>query len=136
MDTVIPSTNTLPPLHHLIAYAIALMLIGVFIGCLVCPHKIAAAACFPEPADQPMHVFFYLFAVRELCLGLALLVFLSYEYWKSATILLAIVGINGISDFLISGFHGKEDWRTSFYKHGIPTLIGYYGVLRLWQDNW
>ncbi|KIW11379.1 hypothetical protein PV08_10679 [Exophiala spinifera] len=74
MDSSIPSTSTIPPVPHLIAYAIAVMLIGVFIGALVIPHTIAAAACFPEPAGKPMNVFFYLFAVRELCLGVALLV--------------------------------------------------------------
>ncbi|KAL6245885.1 hypothetical protein RBB50_007038 [Rhinocladiella similis] len=99
METSIPSANTIPPPPYLIAYAVAVMLIGVFIGALVSPHTIAAAACFPEPADKPMHVFFYLFAVRELCLGVAMLVLVSYNEWRSVTILLACILINGSRTF-------------------------------------
>ena len=143
--------SSLPPFQYLVAYFIPVMLLGVFLGSLVSPHAICASACFPQPADKPMHTFFYLFAVRELCLGLALLALEAYGEWRAATILLACIGINGIGDFLIAGSqkivtpsgNGKSKgnagggswWSSSFMVHGTPTIIGYWTVWKLWQEH-
>ncbi|KIW50288.1 hypothetical protein PV05_11890 [Exophiala xenobiotica] len=147
MDTF----SSLPPFQYLVAYFIPIMLLGVFLGSLVSPHAICASACFPQPADKPMQTFFYLFAVRELCLGLALLTLEAYDEWRAATILLACIGINGVGDFLISGFQlgtakgngngkskgnaGASWWWSSFMIHGTPTIIGYWTVWKLWQEH-
>ncbi|KAK7894807.1 hypothetical protein LTR67_005546 [Exophiala xenobiotica] len=148
--------SSLPPFHYLFAYFIPVMLLGVFFGSLVSPHAICASACFPQPADKPMNTFFYLFAVRELVLGLALLTLEAYDEWRAATILLACIGINGISDFLIAGSLGSQSqsqsqsqkgietgkgveggvsWWSSFMVHGTPTILGYWTVWKLWQEH-
>ncbi|KAK5465366.1 hypothetical protein LTS15_001929 [Exophiala xenobiotica] len=137
--------SSLPPFHYLFAYFVPVMLLGVFLGSLVSPHAICASACFPQPAGQPMHTFFYLFAVRELVLGLALLTLEAYDEWRAATILLACIGINGVSDFLIAGsqkgngtgkgVEGGVSWWSSFMVHGTPTILGYWTVWKLWQEH-
>lgn len=81
-----------------------------------------------------MHPFFHLFATRELCLGLALLFLEAYDEWRAVVILLACIGINGIGDFFVAGSLGTG-WRPSLLCHGIPTIVGYWTVWKLWQEH-
>ncbi|KIX05937.1 uncharacterized protein Z518_03911 [Rhinocladiella mackenziei CBS 650.93] len=127
--------SSLPSLQYLVAYFIPVMLLGVFVGSLVSPRSLTAAACFPQPVDKPMDTFFYLFAVREHCLGLALLILEACDEWRAAVVLLACIGINGTGDFLLAGSLGTG-WWPSFTTHGIPTLVGYWAVWKLWQEHW
>ncbi|ETI22538.1 hypothetical protein G647_06613 [Cladophialophora carrionii CBS 160.54] len=127
--------SSIPPLQYLVAFLLPVMLIGVFVGSLVSPHNISAAALFPQPANKPVHSFFYLFATRELCLGVALLTLEAYNEWRAVTVLMACIGLNGIGDFLLAGASGGG-WWPSFTTHGIPTIVGYWAVWKLWQEYW
>lgn len=82
-----------------------------------------------------MNVFFRLFAVRELCLGVALLALEAYDEWRAVTILLACIGINGIGDFVLSSSQKEVGWWTAFKAHGTPTILGYWSVWKLWQEH-
>ncbi|KAK4939673.1 hypothetical protein LTR10_020063 [Elasticomyces elasticus] len=110
------------------------MFIGVFISSFTSPRAVTASACFPQPADRPVNVFIYLFAVRELVLGLALIFLVAYNEWRAVTILLACVGLNGLGDFFLAGNLGTG-WRSSLMCHGIPTVVGYWAVWKLWQEH-
>lgn len=125
--------DSLPPFHYLVAYYIPCILLGAFIGCMVAPYTICEAVHMPQPRDKPLNIFFYLFAIRELVLGLALLLLEVYNEWRGVTILLACIGINGASDFVIAGFYSGK-WWSSFTAHGFPTLLGYWTVWKLWQE--
>jgi hypothetical protein len=126
--------SDLPPFHYLIAYFIPVILLGVFFGSLIDPHGICNAALFPQPAGR-MHDFFWLFAIRELVLGMALVILEAYGEWRAATVLLACIGINGVTDFFSRAAAGKGILK-SFQVHGVPTVAGYYAVWRLWQEHW
>ena len=127
--------SSLPPLQYLTAYFFPVMLLGVFVGSLVSPHSLAASAHFPQPANKPLNTFFYLFAVRELVLGAALLTLEACDEWRAVVILLACISINGIGDFVLAGSSGAG-WWPSFTTHGIPTLVAYWTVWKLWQEHW
>jgi hypothetical protein len=145
-------TSSIPALPYLIVYGITILLLSVFIFSLIDPRTICAAALFPQPADKPLHTFFYLFAVRELVLGLALLLLEAYGEWRAVVVVLGCVGINGVGDFFIAGFRmGSEEgaekgrqngggsagrWWASFKAHGVPTIFGYWAVWKLWQEHW
>ncbi|KAJ9606661.1 hypothetical protein H2200_008669 [Cladophialophora chaetospira] len=128
--------SSIPPLQYLVAYFLPIMFLGVFIGALVSPHSLSAAALFPQPADKPMHPYFYLFAVRELVLGLALLILEANNEWRAVTALLGCVGLNGVSDCIIAATLSGGGWWPSLKVHGIPTVIGYWSVWKLWQEHW
>ncbi|EXJ74545.1 uncharacterized protein A1O5_02841 [Cladophialophora psammophila CBS 110553] len=133
MDSV--SSLSIPPLQYLIAYLIPVMFLGVFVGAFVSPHALSASASFPPPTDKVSLTFFHLFAIRQLCLSLALLVLEACNEWRAVVIVLACVGVNGISDFLLSAASGAG-WGSSFRTHGIPTVVGYWTVWELWQEHW
>ena len=74
-----------------------------------------------------MHQFFYLFAVRELVLGLALTVLEAYGKWRAVTVLLGCIGINCASDFFFAGSSG-QGWWPSFTAHGIFTVVAHWSI--------
>ncbi len=82
-----------------------------------------------------MPTYFYIFAVRELVLGLALLILEAYNEWRAVTVLLACIGLNGVSDVYFAGSLGGG-WWPAFKAHGVLTIIGYWTVWKLWQEHW
>ncbi|KEF54006.1 uncharacterized protein A1O9_09801 [Exophiala aquamarina CBS 119918] len=158
----IPSLLTLAGLPYLITHGITLLLLSVFIMSWISPRQLCASALFPQAPDRPLPTFFYIFAVRELVLGLALLLLQAYGEWRAVVVLLACISINGIGDFFFAalevGFdesvkagygqgqgqgkgRGKEGaggslWWAAFKGHGVPTIAGYWAAWRLWQEHW
>lgn len=140
--------SSIPALPYLVAYGVTILLLSVFIFSLIDPGTICAAALFPQPAGKPLNTFFYLFAVRELVLGLALLLLEAYGEWRAVTVVLGCVGLNGVGDFILAGLRmGSEEgtekgngsasrWWDSFKAHGVPTILGYWAVWKLWQEHW
>jgi len=112
------------------------MFIGVFFGSFVNPQAIVNAAAFgPMPANTPMNTEYWLFVLRELCLGVALLVLEAYGEWRAVTVLLGCVGINGVGDFVLAGMKGAG-WKASMTSNLVPTLVGYWAVYKLWEEHW
>ncbi|KAI1629928.1 hypothetical protein EDD37DRAFT_604795 [Exophiala viscosa] len=133
-STTMDVLSSLPPFQYLVAYFLPIMFIGAFISSFANPHAVTASVCFPQPADKPINAFVYLFAVRELVLGIALILLEACNEWRAVVILLACVGINGMGDFLLAGNLGTG-WRSSFMCHGIPTIVCYWTVWKLWQEH-
>ncbi|KIW92387.1 uncharacterized protein Z519_07371 [Cladophialophora bantiana CBS 173.52] len=133
MDSV--SSLSIPPLQYLVAYLVPVMFLGVFVSAFVSPHALSVSASFPPPTDQTSLTFFHLFAIRQLCLGLTLLILEACNEWRAVVIVLACIGVNGICDFSLSAASGAG-WWSSFKTHGIPTVVAYWTVWKLWQEHW
>ena len=125
----------LPPFQYLFAGFLPAMFIGVFIGAMLNPHSLCTRALFPQPAKKPLNIFFYIFAVRELVLGVALLILEVSGEWRAATVLVACLCLNGLTDFYFAGSLGAG-WWNSFTKHGVPRIIGLWSAWNLWQEHW
>lgn len=127
--------TSLPPVHYIFAYIFPVFLIGVFFSATTNPQAIAKSLDFKEPQKKEDEPFVYMFAVRELAFGVALLILIACDEWKAVTIVMGCAGIGGMGDFILDVRVG-HGWSHVVKTHGLPTLVGYWVVWKLYQNWW
>jgi hypothetical protein len=126
--------SSLPPLQYLVVYCLPIMWVTIFIGSLTSPHSIASLAKFHTDTSKPLGVWFHMFAVRELVLGLMFLGLIAVDEWRAITIALACAAINGPCDVFLSRKSGAT-LAEALQAHGVPTVVAYWAVWKLWEEH-
>ena len=132
---------------YLITHMINVLLLSVFIMAMIAPRRLCESALYPQAPNKPLPTFFWVFAVRELVLGLIMLILQFHGEWRAVAVVVGCISLNGITDFWFCamevGFDesvkskGKVNmWWASFKAHGIPTIVGLWAATRLWQEHW
>jgi hypothetical protein len=127
--------SSLPPFQYLVIYFLPVMWISGFVISLLSPDIITSLAKFPNPDTRYPHgVWFHMFIVRELVLGLVSSSLIAANEWRALTIVLACAGINGPCDMYLSHRAGAS-WRDAFMAHGVMTAVAYWAVWKLWEEH-
>jgi hypothetical protein len=126
-----------PSWPYLFAYAMPVWLIGVFITSLSTSgsHALLVQVGFPQPRDQPLNIFWYMFAVRELLFGLILLILEREGEWKAVSIILGTMCIGGSLDVVFSATKGGVGWIEGIKAHGIVTVVALVASYQMWVEN-
>lgn len=126
--------SNIPPAHILLVYLFPVILFGIAISSFASTPNTAEMMGFHSvQKDKTKDLFVYAFGVRELAFAVCVSLLIAQGQWKALTIVMACCGINGTGDFLLDGLHG-QGWLHALHKHGIPTIVGYWVVWRLYQD--
>lgn len=127
--------QSLPPVHLLLTYAFPAILIGIALTCFTNQEDAADMMGFEKETERKNpNPLWYTFGLRELTIGVALWAMMACDQWKGVTIVMLCHGVSGLGDFLIDGTRG-QGWSHAFWKHGLPSVIGYWVVWRLGKDQ-
>ena len=127
----------LPRWPYIFTTILPIWLLGVWV---VSRTSHARAMCdsvgFPQPADQPLNSFFYLFTNKEAIMGL---IFISLQLagdWKAVGIMLACLCVGGAGDMYLAMTMGSMGFVEAFQAHGLVTVVGAWAAWRLIEENW
>lgn len=127
--------QSVPPVHLLVTYLFPAILIGIAFTCFTNTATAADMMGLNKEAEiKKSNPVWYLFGLRELSIGIALLLMMYYDQWKGVTIVMGCHGLSAIGDFTIDVLQG-QGWSHGFQKHGLPTIIGYWVVWQLWKEQ-
>lgn len=122
---------------YLFTYFLIGALLFVFIMSLnpASAHFVCDQVGFSQPRNQPLNVFFNLFAVRELLFALIYLIFIRQGEWKAVSVVLAVQCLGGATDTYLGATKGGVGWVEAFKAHGIMTTVGSWAAYRIWMEN-
>lgn len=127
----------LPAWPYIFTPTISLWLVGVW---AVSQTSYAYAMCdgvgFPQPHDQPLSAFFYLFANKEGTLGLIMVALQLAGEWKAVAIVLAACCVGGVGDLWLAVSLGSMGWWEAFQAHGLVSVVGAWASWRMMRENW
>ncbi|KAK5061507.1 hypothetical protein LTR84_008051 [Exophiala bonariae] len=99
-------------------------------------HTVCEQAGFPQPRDQPLHVYVYLFAGCQFMLGLSLAVLEAAGEWRAVSVIVACALPMGLLGTTLSAVKGGQGCGTAFWSHALLTSIGTTAGWRLLVENW
>lgn len=99
-------------------------------------YSVCEQAGFPQPRNQPLHVYVYLFAGCQFMLGLALAVLEAAGEWRAVSVIIACSTPMGLVGTSLSGTMGGMGFGKAFWSHVLLTTVGTLAGLRLLQENW
>lgn len=127
----------LPAWPYIFTPTLSLWLIGVWaVSQTSHAHAMCDSVGFPQPHDQPLNTFFYLFANKEGVLGLIFVALQLAGEWKAAGIMLMGMCVGGAGDLYLAVRIGSMGWLEAFQAHGLVTCIGAWAGVRLMRENW
>lgn len=125
-----------PSWPYIFTGTLAVWMIGVW---AVAQTTHARALCeqtgFPQPPNDDLNVFFYLFANKEGVIGLIFAVLQLAREWRAMGISLLCMCICGAGDAYLSMEMGSMGLWEAFQAHGIVTLLAAWAAIRIIQEN-
>jgi len=99
-------------------------------------YSVCEQAGFPQPRDQPLNVYVYLFAALQFMVGLAVAILEIAGEWRAVSVIIACAFPMGLVGTSLSATKGGLGYGKEFWSHFLLTTIGTLAGWRLLQDNW
>ena len=91
---------------------------------------------FPQPRNQPLNVYVYLFAGCQFQVGLSVAVLLAAGEWRALSAVIACATPMGLVGTTLSATRGGMGFGKAFFTHCVLMTIGTSAAWRLMQENW
>jgi hypothetical protein len=130
MADTVSTTSNWPYIYATLWSALLLTnCIGTFTPAV---YTMTEQAGFPQPRNQPLNVYVYLFAGCQFMIGLASAILEATGEWKAVSVIIACsVPMGCLSTIICAMGIGK-----GAYTHGMLTSIAAVAAWRLMQENW
>jgi hypothetical protein len=99
-------------------------------------YSVCEQAGFPQPRNQPVHVYVYLCAGAQFMIGLAVAVLEAAGEWRAVSVIIACSTPMGILGTSLSATKEGMGFGRPFWSHGLLVMVGTSAAWRLLQENW
>jgi hypothetical protein len=130
-----PDTNTiLAAWPYAWAYFYpTILLVNAILTFTPAAHAICEQGGFPQPRNQPLNTYVYLFAGCQLMLGLAVAILEYTGEWRAVSVILASATPMGVIGTTLSSMHGFDK---AFWTHVVMFTIGTSASVNLVRQYW
>lgn len=99
-------------------------------------HSVCEQAGFPQPRNQPLNTYVYLFAGCQFMLGLSVAILEAVGEWRAVSVIIASSLPMGIVGTSLSAMRGGNGYGKEFWSHAVMLGIGTSAGWRLLQEHW
>lgn len=99
-------------------------------------HSVCEQAGFPQPRNEPLHVYVYLFAGCQFMVGLAVAVLEAAGEWRAVSVVIACALPMGLLGTSLAAMKGGDGFGRAFWSHALLTTVGSLAGWTLIRENW